>query len=65
LRLIIELDGKIHETRKEYDKERDDKLNLKGIIVVRIQNEMTDDLKSLEIFLTELIETRSNQIAER
>ena len=64
LKMIIELDGKIHETRKEYDRERDDKLNSKGIIVIRIQNEMTGDLKNLENILTGLIEKRSAQVTE-
>ena len=32
LKLIVELDGGIHESKKEYDKERDEKLLSKGII---------------------------------
>ncbi len=38
LLLAVEVDGKIHETRKEYDKERDDFLNKCGIRVIRIPN---------------------------
>ena len=64
LKMIIELDGKIHETRKEYDRERDDKLNSKGILVIRIRNEMTEDLNNLEVYLTGLIKARMTQVAE-
>ena len=39
LRIIIELDGLIHEKQKEYDVERDKKLEAKGFQVVRIKNE--------------------------
>jgi very-short-patch-repair endonuclease len=64
LKMIIELDGKIHETWKEYDKERDDKLNSKGILVIRIKNEMTENLSNLEVFLAGLIKERMTQVAE-
>jgi leucyl-tRNA synthetase len=37
LKLIIEVDGKIHESKKEYDLERDSKLLEKGIYVFRIK----------------------------
>jgi very-short-patch-repair endonuclease len=36
LKLIIEVDGKIHEEQTEYDKERDSRLLGKGIYVARI-----------------------------
>jgi len=38
LLLAVEIDGKIHETRKEYDAERDNFLNKCGIRVIRIPN---------------------------
>ncbi len=41
-RLVIELDGGIHEGQKEYDKGRDQILNEMGIQVLRIKNEMVD-----------------------
>jgi very-short-patch-repair endonuclease len=57
--LIIEVDGLIHETRREYDAERDAKLLSKGITIIRIKNEelnnliliiekINDTIKSLE-----------------
>jgi very-short-patch-repair endonuclease len=44
LRLIIELDGKSHEGREDYDSERDEKLHSKGLKVVRIKNEELTDI---------------------
>ncbi len=38
-RLVVEVDGKIHEFKKEYDKHREKIINLLGIKVVRIKNE--------------------------
>ncbi len=38
-RLIIELDGKIHEFQKEYDKNRDMILAQLGLTTIRIKNE--------------------------
>ncbi len=42
--LVVELDGPIHEQQKQYDQEREEELNLKGIRVLRFRNEevMTD-----------------------
>jgi very-short-patch-repair endonuclease len=62
LKLILELDGKIHEDRYEYDSERDLKLLAKGIYVVRIQNEELDDMNSVILFLIEIISKRISQI---
>lgn len=39
LKLVIELDGGVHEDRKEYDKNRDDYLSACGYNVLRISNE--------------------------
>ena len=63
LKLIIELDGKIHEYRKDYDSERDLKLLNKGIYVVRIKNEELDDMDSVLLFLNRKINERISQIA--
>ncbi|MCC7332903.1 MAG: endonuclease domain-containing protein [Flavobacteriales bacterium] len=46
-KLIIELDGKIHEFQKEYDKERDTILNKLGLSVIRIKNEELDKLSEV------------------
>jgi len=42
---IAELDGGIHDTRKEYDKFRDDVMKEMGIKVLRIKN---DDLNNID-----------------
>jgi very-short-patch-repair endonuclease len=62
LKLIIEVDGRIHENNKEYDSERDLKLLNKGIYVVRIRNEELDDMNSVILFLNEIISRRICQI---
>jgi leucyl-tRNA synthetase len=38
-KLVIEVDGKIHDAQKEEDKKRDEKINSLGIKVLRIKNE--------------------------
>jgi very-short-patch-repair endonuclease len=38
-RLIVELDGEIHEKRKNYDKMRDDILKTLGYQIIRIKND--------------------------
>ena len=38
LNLVIELDGRIHDCQKEYDKNRDEILNILGLTVVRFSN---------------------------
>jgi len=55
LKLIIELDGGIHDSRKEYDEERDEKLNAKGLKVIRIKNERVHDMEKLQGFLKLII----------
>ena len=63
LKLIIELDGEIHEHRRDYDSERDLKLLNKGIYVVRIKNKELEDMNSVVLFLNEIIFNRVRQIA--
>jgi very-short-patch-repair endonuclease len=62
LKLIIEVDGKIHETQFAYDKERDDKLNSKGILVVRIKNEELTDINSVIDKLSRTVRARENEM---
>ena len=62
LKLIIELDGGIHDFQKDYDKDRDEKLASKGFHIVRLANKTTGDLKNLEILLNQLIEKRKIQL---
>jgi len=39
IKLIIEIDGNIHDKRKEYDKNRDEFLEAGGYTVLRFQND--------------------------
>lgn len=47
-KFIIELDGLIHESRKEYDQDRDEIIREKGISVLRIKNEELADLDAVK-----------------
>ena len=47
LRLIIEIDGPIHGSRIDYDKERDYKLSLKGLSTIRIKNQEINNLNKV------------------
>jgi len=54
-KLVIELDGKIHNFQKEYDKERDSIINQLGLNVIRIKNEELENIsKVLEKISSEL-----------
>jgi len=64
LRLIIELDGAIHESAVEYDNDRDLKLLSKGILVVRFKNEDMDDLNAFTSLLNDTIKNRNIQISD-
>ena len=58
LKLIIEVDGKIHESQKEYDNERDSKLLEKGIYVFRIKNEEVSDPENTIKIINTIIDQR-------
>jgi very-short-patch-repair endonuclease len=62
LKMIIEVDGKIHDNRRGYDRERDAKLNAKGLTVIRIKNEKVNDISDLLRFLEEKITERSEYL---
>jgi len=47
LKLVIELDGSIHDNRQEFDEQRTLILNEKGLRVVRIKNEELSDPKRI------------------
>jgi very-short-patch-repair endonuclease len=64
LKLVIEVDGKIHEDRTEYDAERDLKLLNKGIRVVRIKNEELKDVKSALEVINKTIYTHISQFSD-
>ena len=63
LRLVIELDGPIHEKQKDYDQIRTEVLEFKNILVVRLTNEeiLSDDEKSIGK-LKEVIEERKKKL---
>jgi len=50
-KLVIEVDGKIHDVRKYYDKQRDLILNERGLTVLRIKN---DELKQMDRVLNRI-----------
>ncbi len=39
LKLVVELDGRIHEKQKDYDQAREDLLKTKKLIILRFRNE--------------------------
>lgn len=47
-RFIIEIDGEIHDYRKEYDELRTLLINQKGISVIRIRN---DELRNIDVVI--------------
>jgi very-short-patch-repair endonuclease len=52
-KLVIELDGLIHNNTQEYDHFRDDQMKNKGLNVLRIKNEELDDINNT---LTKIID---------
>jgi very-short-patch-repair endonuclease len=55
-RLVIEVDGGIHQQTMEYDKERDFLLKTKGLLVLRIENNeivnnLSDVLERIRFFV--------------
>jgi very-short-patch-repair endonuclease len=46
-KLVIELDGKIHDYTQEYDKNRDFVLQERGLKVLRIKNQELEDLTTV------------------
>jgi len=46
-RVVIELDGKIHDHQKEYDQNRDLIISEQGIKVLRFKNEEVQDIPAL------------------
>ena len=46
-KLVIELDGKIHEKQRYYDRERDLIIERLGLKVIRFNNEETEDMDTL------------------
>lgn len=59
LKLIIELDGPIHEYQIEKDKERESKLRARGFVVLRIKNE---ELFKIDTVIELIHDTINNQL---
>lgn len=55
IKLVIELDGKIHEYQKEYDFNRDMVLKNLGIRTLRIRNEDLKDIESVMRRIKDLV----------
>lgn len=64
LRLIIELDGKSHEGREDYDSERDEKLQNKDLVVLRIKNEELSDINNVIGTIERTIKVRLIQLSD-
>ncbi|MCH2188244.1 DUF559 domain-containing protein [Candidatus Gracilibacteria bacterium] len=60
LKLVVEIDGKIHEKQKEYDKIRDEIIQQYGVKILRIQSsEIYDDISSVLQKITSYIPSPS------
>jgi len=54
-KLVIELDGKIHDFQKEEDKARDEIMTSQGLHVIRIRNEELENMRSVLHKITDYI----------
>lgn len=55
-KLVIELDGKIHDFQKEYDQNRDAIMTKMGLTVLRFKNEELDDMTTMLHRITQFLE---------
>ena len=60
-KLVIELDGDIHDSQKEYDHNRDNELTARGNTILRFKNE--EVINNIDYVLSRIVETCKN-IAE-
>ena len=58
-KLIIELDGRIHEFQEEYDQNREAILADLGLLVIRFKNEELDDIENILRFINKILINRS------
>jgi Uncharacterized protein conserved in bacteria len=64
-RLIIELDGPIHERQREYDRIRDERLRQQGYTIFRVTNEeLVTDMNGVLERLSGLLHTLPRAFAE-
>jgi very-short-patch-repair endonuclease len=61
-KLIIEVDGRIHDFRKSYDKDRDEILRNLNMVVLRIQNCEMKDISNVLFKLEKYIEINSPRL---
>ena len=54
-RLVIELDGEVHETQQDYDRARDAVLQAEDIQVLRVRNQRVRENGYLEAIVRELL----------
>lgn len=64
-KLVIELDGKVHDFQKDYDANRDSILNRLGLQVLRIKNEELNDIHSVLKRITSLTHPLSPSLQSR
>jgi len=64
LKLVIEVDGPIHDFHEEYDNERDTKLLKKEIRVIRFRNEELANLDGIIKRVEEIVAQREIQITD-
>lgn len=55
-RLVVELDGKIHERQKDYDYQRDRVLAGLGLRTLRIKNEELEDMEQVRRRILQYLE---------
>jgi very-short-patch-repair endonuclease len=55
LKLVLEMDGKVHDHQKDYDKERDFIIDKLGIKVIRFKNDEFKDALSFKSKLIDLV----------
>jgi very-short-patch-repair endonuclease len=63
LKLIIELDGKIHEQQQDYDEKRDEILKERGFYILRILNEEVNDIEAVKSKIIHFIDLNINNIS--
>ncbi|MEA2095828.1 MAG: endonuclease domain-containing protein [Candidatus Cloacimonadota bacterium] len=55
-KLVVEIDGGIHESQKEYDELRDEIMNILGLKIIRFSNiEILNNLEKVKVNLTSII----------
>ncbi len=64
LKLIIELDGLIHEYQMEQDMERESKLKSRGFFILRIKNEELAKIDSVRELIHETVENQLSKLTQ-